>query len=125
VKAPPRALDEALAVGGGSHQRGHEEANAVATYISMLRYTDQGIRNVKESPARLDAAKKLFQAAGGELKQFYLAMGKYDLVIVAQAPDDETAARITLSLGALGNVRTETMRVFDEAEYRKIVGALK
>lgn len=97
----------------------------MATYISLLRYTDQGIRNIKESPTRLDAAKKLFQAGGGELKQFYLAMGKYDLVIVAQAPDDETAAKITLSLGALGNVRTETLRVFDEAEFRKIVGSLK
>jgi uncharacterized protein with GYD domain len=97
----------------------------VATYISLLRYTEQGIRAIKDSPTRLDAAKKLFQAAGGELKQFYLAMGKYDLVIVAEAPDDETVARITLSLGALGNVRTQTMRVFNEGEFRKIVGSLK
>ncbi len=97
----------------------------MATYVSLLRYTDQGIRNVKESPNRLDAAKKAFQAAGGELKQFYLAMGKYDIVIVCEAPDDETAARITLSLGSLGNVRTETMRVFPENEFRKIIGSLK
>jgi len=97
----------------------------MATYVSLVRYTEQGIRNIKESPSRLDAAKKLFQAAGGELKQFYLAMGKYDIVIVAEAPDDETAARVTLSLGALGNVRTETLRVFGEAEFRKIVGSLK
>ncbi len=97
----------------------------MATYISLLRYTDQGIRNVKESANRLDAAKKAFQAAGGELKQFYLAMGKYDIVIVADAPDDETAARITLGLGSLGNVRTETMRVFTEGEFRKIIGSLK
>ena len=97
----------------------------MATYVSLVRYTDQGIRNIKESPSRLDAAKKLFQAGGGELKQFYLAMGKYDIVIIAQAPDDEAAAKVTLTLGALGSVRTETMRVFDEAEYRKIVGSLK
>ncbi len=97
----------------------------MATYVSLVRYTDQGIRNIKESPSRLDAAKKLFQAGGGELKQFYLAMGKYDIVIIAQAPDDEAAAKVTLSLGTLGNVRTETMRVFDEAEFRKIVGSLK
>lgn len=97
----------------------------MATYISLIRYTEQGIRAIKDSPTRLDAAKKLFQAAGGELKQFYLAMGKYDLVIVAEAPDDETVARITLSLGALGNVRTQTMRVFNEGEFRKIVGSLK
>jgi uncharacterized protein with GYD domain len=97
----------------------------MATYVSLVRYTEQGIRSVKESPARLDAAKKLFQAAGGELKQFFLAMGKYDIVIIAEAPDDETVARITLSLGALGNVRTETLRLFTEAEFRKIVGSIK
>jgi uncharacterized protein with GYD domain len=97
----------------------------MATYVSLVRYTDQGIRNVKESPTRLDAAKKLFQAAGGEIKQFYLAMGRYDILIVAEAPDDEAVARITLSLGALGNVRTETLRVFTEGEFRKIVGSIK
>jgi uncharacterized protein with GYD domain len=97
----------------------------MATYISLLRYTDQGIRSIKDSANRLDAAKKAFQAAGGELKQFYLAMGKYDLVIIAEAPEDETVARITLALGSLGNVRTETMRVFPEGEFRKIIASLK
>ena len=97
----------------------------MATYVSLMHFTEQGIRNIKESPSRLDAAKKAFQAAGGELKQFYLAMGEYDMVLVSEAPDDETVARIALSLGSLGNVRTQTMRVFSEAEYRKIVGSLK
>lgn len=97
----------------------------MATYVSLVRYTEQGIRSVKESPARLDAAKKLFKSAGGELKQFFLAMGKYDLVIIAEAPDDETVAKITLSLGSLGNVRTETLRLFTEDEFRKIVGSIK
>jgi uncharacterized protein with GYD domain len=96
----------------------------MATYISLVRYTEQGIRNIKESANRLDAAKKMFQSAGGEVKQFYLAMGKYDIVIVSEAPDDETAARVSLSLGALGNVRTETLRAFGEAEFRKIIGSL-
>lgn len=97
----------------------------MATYISLVRYTEQGIRTIKESPNRLDAVKKLFQANGGELKQFFLAMGKYDIVLVAEAPDDETVARVALSLGALGNVRTQTMRVFSEGEFRKLVGSLK
>jgi len=97
----------------------------MATYLSLLRYTEQGIRNVKESPARLDAAKKAFQAVGGELKQFFLTMGRYDAVIVSEAPDDETAAKIALSFGSLGNIRTETMRAFTEGEYRKIIGSLK
>ncbi len=97
----------------------------MATFVCLLNYTDQGIRNIKESPARLDAAKRAFQAAGGELKQWYLAMGRHDAVIVAEAPDDETVAKLLLSIGALGNVRTETLRVFTESEYRKIVASLK
>lgn len=97
----------------------------MGTYISMIRYTDQGIRTIKDSPKRLDAAKKVFQAAGGELKQFYLAMGTYDIVFLSEAPDDETVARIMLALGSLGNIRTETMRVFTEDEFRAIVGSLK
>jgi uncharacterized protein with GYD domain len=95
------------------------------TYVSLAHYTDQGIRSIKESASRLDAAKKAFQAAGGELKQFFLLMGRYDLLIVSEGPDDETASRIALSLGSLGNVRTETFRAFTEAEFRKMVGALR
>jgi uncharacterized protein with GYD domain len=55
----------------------------MATYISLINYTDQGIRNVKDSPKRLDAAKKLLKDLGGDLKEFYLTMGGYDMVIVA------------------------------------------
>ncbi len=94
------------------------------TYVSLARYTDQGIRNIKESATRLDAAKKAFQAAGGELKQFLLLMGKYDILIISEGPDDETAGKIALTLGSLGNVRTETFRAFTEAEFRKMIAAL-
>ena len=94
------------------------------TYVTLIRYTDQGIRNIKESPARLEAAKKVFKSAGAEIKSFYLALGKYDAVLVSEGPDDETATRLALSVGALGNVRTDTMRVFTEAEYRKLIGSL-
>ncbi len=97
----------------------------MATFVCLLNYTDQGIRTIKESPARLDAAKRAFQAGGGELKQWYLAMGRHDAVIVAEAPNDETVAKLLLSIGALGNVRTETLRVFTESEYRNIVASLK
>jgi uncharacterized protein with GYD domain len=93
-------------------------------YASLLRYTDQGIRNIKESPARLDAAKKAFQAQGAELKQFFLMMGEYDILILAEAPNEETVSKVALTLGSLGNVRTETFRIFTEAEYRKIVSSL-
>ena len=94
------------------------------TYVSLARYTDQGIRNIKESATRLDAAKKAFQAAGGEVKQFFLLLGKYDILIVSEGPDDETAGKIALTLGSLGNVRTETFRAFTEGEFRKMIGAL-
>jgi uncharacterized protein with GYD domain len=95
------------------------------TYVSLVRYTDQGIRNIKESATRLDAAKKAFQGAGGELKQFFLLMGKYDILIVSDAPNDEAAAKTALSLGSLGNVRTQTFRAFTEGEFRKVISELK
>ena len=94
------------------------------TYVTLVRYTDQGIRNIKESPARLEAAKKAAQSIGAEIKSFYLALGSYDIVLTTEAPNDETAARLVLSIGSLGNVRTDTMRVFTEPEFRKLIGSL-
>jgi len=96
----------------------------MATYISLMRYTREGITKIKESPARLDKAKQLVKAAGGELKGFYLTMGEYDLVTISEAPDDESVAKIMLALGAAGAVSTQTMRAFDEAEYRKIIAGI-
>lgn len=94
------------------------------TYISMLRYTQQGISNVKNAPARIDAAKEAYRTAGGELKALYLTLGQYDLVVVAEMPNDDAVARMALALGAQGNIRSETMRAFTETEFRKIVGSL-
>jgi uncharacterized protein with GYD domain len=94
------------------------------TYVSLLRYTQEGVKNIKESPARLDAAKKLFQSMGAELKQWYLTMGQYDAVVIAEGPDDDTVAKLVLMIGAQGNIRTETFRAFTEDEYRKVIAAL-
>jgi uncharacterized protein with GYD domain len=94
------------------------------TYISMLRYTQQGIGNIKSAPARIDAAKEAYKKAGGELKAIYLTMGQYDLVVITELPNDDAVARMALALGAQGNIRTETMRAFTEAEFRKIAGSL-
>jgi uncharacterized protein with GYD domain len=96
----------------------------MATYIVLLRYTQQGVEKIKESPARLDAAKKAFQAVGAELKQWYLVMGQYDAVVVGEAPDDETVAKLALAIGSQGSIRTETLRAFTEDEYRKLIAAL-
>ena len=94
------------------------------TYVSLVRFTEQGIRGVKDSPARLDQAKKALQGAGGELKAWYLALGVYDAIVVADAPSDEVVAKVLLQIGANGSVRTETMRVFTEPEYRKLIAGL-
>jgi uncharacterized protein with GYD domain len=94
------------------------------TYISLIQYTQKGIEKIKESPARLDHARKGYEAAGGKIKDFFLVMGEYDIVIVADLPNDEAVAKLSLSLGSAGNIRTRTMRAFNEAEYRKIVQSL-
>ena len=96
----------------------------MATYIILINYTDQGVRNVKESPKRLDAAKKLLKSMGGEFKQFYLTMGAYDLATIVEAPNDEAIAKFALVVGSLGNIRTTTLKAFPEDEYRKIIAAL-
>ena len=94
------------------------------TYITLACWTQKGIENVKESPSRLDAAKKAFQAAGGRLKEFYLVTGQYDMVVVSEFPNDETLAKATLATGSLGSVRTVTLRAFTEDEYQKIIATL-
>ncbi len=94
------------------------------TYISFLQYTAKGIEAIKESPKRLDAARKAFEEAGATLKEFYLVMGEFDAVIVCEAPNDEVVARVNLMIGAKGSVRTRTCRAFTEKEYRKIVSSL-
>ena len=94
------------------------------TYITLVNFTKKGVENVKESPQRLDAAKNAFKRMGAELKEFYLVMGQYDIILVSEAPDDLTVAKIALTLGSLGNVRTESFRAFKEDEYREIVGSL-
>lgn len=94
------------------------------TYIMLNSYTPQGIGNVKQSPARIDALKQVFKANGAEIKQVFLVMGAYDSVLVVEAPDDETCARLSLTIGAAGNVHVETLRAFTEGEFRRIIAAM-
>ena len=93
-------------------------------YVTLIRYTQQGAAKIKESPARLDAAKKAAEAAGGKIHAWYLTMGKYDAVLISEFPNDAASAKFMLSTGSLGNITTQTMKAFTEAEYRKIVGSL-
>jgi uncharacterized protein with GYD domain len=94
------------------------------TYISLIRFTEKGIQTIRDGPKRLDAAKQAFRSMGAELKAFYLVNGQYDAVAIAEAPNDEIVAKITLTTASMGNIRTETCRAFTEDEYRKIVAGL-
>jgi uncharacterized protein with GYD domain len=94
------------------------------TYIMLAKWTDQGIRNAKESPNRLDSVRQLLKDMGGDFKLFFLTMGEYDMVAIYEAPDDAVAARFNLQLGMIGNMRTQTMKAFPEAAYREIMRTL-
>ncbi len=96
----------------------------MATYITLIRYTQQGVQNMKESPARLDKAKEAIKAAGGELKAYYLTMGQYDAMVISEAPSDEVYMTTIRAIATAGAIKTETLRAFTEDEYRKIIAAL-
>ncbi len=96
----------------------------MGTYIALFNYTDQGIRNIKDSPDRAEAARKVIQDMGGDMKAMYLTMGDYDLIAIIEASSDEVVARFVLAVGALGNVRTTTLKAFTETEFRDIVAGL-
>ncbi len=96
----------------------------MATYITLMKFTQKGVENIKGGPTRLNHAKKMFSSKGAELKEFFLVMGQYDAVVITDEPDDSTAAGLRLAIGALGNVSTETMRAFTEEEYRDIINGL-
>lgn len=96
----------------------------MTTYVMLASWTDQGIKNVKDSPRRLDTARKLLKDMGGDFKSFFLTMGDVDMVAIYEAPDDAVAARFTMQLGQAGNVRTRTLKAFPEAAYREIVASL-
>jgi uncharacterized protein with GYD domain len=91
------------------------------TYISLCRWTVQGATAIKESPARLDAAKKAFAKAGIKVLSFYLTTGTHDMVIITEAPDDTAIAKAMLSLISKGAVTTQTSRAFTEDEYRALL----
>jgi uncharacterized protein with GYD domain len=94
------------------------------TYIALLNWTQQGASKIKASPKRLDEGRKAFKKAGAEIKDVYLTMGRYDLVCVIEARDDESYARAMLELASGGNITTETLKAFSEDQYRKIIGSL-
>jgi uncharacterized protein with GYD domain len=93
-------------------------------YVTLIRYTEQGIKTFKDLPSRLEETRKAGEAVGAKLVAFYLTMGQYDAVVVSEAPDDETVATLALAAGGRGNVRTETLRAFTEDEAKKLAAAV-
>jgi uncharacterized protein with GYD domain len=92
----------------------------MATFITLINFTDQGIKNVKESPARLEAFKALLESQGGTLKGAYYTQGGYDMVVVVEA-DEAVVMSGNLTVGSLGNVRTQTLRGFSVDEMKGFI----
>ena len=94
------------------------------TYVGLVKFTDQGIRNVKGTTKRAKSFQEMAEKAKVKVKEILWTMGRYDLVLVIDAPDDETISRLTLGLGILGNVKTETLKAFSAQEMDQILKGL-
>ena len=95
----------------------------MATFISLVNFTDQGIRNVKDSPGRYEAFKAVAEKVGGTVKSVYYTMGNYDMVLIVEG-SDEAAMTAMLKVGSAGNVRSESLRGFSVEEMKKIIGKM-
>ena len=93
----------------------------MATYIALLQYTDQGVRNVKDTTKRAAAAAETAGKMGVKFTELFWTLGQYDLAILAEAPDDETMTAVMLKLSALGNVKSHTLRAFRSKEMEAIL----
>ena len=96
----------------------------MSKFVVLGCFTDQGIRNVKETTKRADAFKEMARKTGVTVKDVYWTIGQYDIVAICEAPDDETATALALGLGALGNVRTQTLRAFSQEDMGTILGKM-
>ena len=95
----------------------------MANYIFLLKFTDQGIKNVKDSPKRAEAARRDAERIGGRLTIYY-TFGEYDAVGLLEAPNDEAALEFGLRYGSLGNTRTTTLKAFPESDAAKVISKL-
>ena len=86
------------------------------TFMILGKFTDQGVRNIKESPKRQEAFRQLCEKQNARVKEVYRTMGRYDLAAIVEAPDDVAMSSILYTLASLGNVRTETLRAFTPQE---------
>jgi uncharacterized protein with GYD domain len=94
------------------------------SYVILADWTDQGAKNIRETLKRAKAFRSLIESRGGELREHLYTLGEYDIIMVAEFPDDETAAAAVLALAALGNVRAKTIRAFTDEETAAIIPQL-
>lgn len=91
------------------------------TFVSLVNWTEQGVKNFRDTPKRANAFRELVEKNGGRVISIYWTLGEYDIVAVTEAPDDETFTAVALTLGSLGNVRTTSLRAFDQDEIERII----
>jgi uncharacterized protein with GYD domain len=96
----------------------------MATYMVLGNFTDQGIRNVKETTKRAEAIRALAKKVGATVKDVYWLLGQYDVACIVDAPDEAAITALGLSIGTLGNVRTQCLRAFNAEEIGKIIGKM-
>ena len=96
----------------------------MGTYIALASFTDQGIRSVKDTTKRADAVKELAKKFGANMTQIYWTLGKYDLVVIIEASNDESATAFALAIASAGNVRMQTLRAFSRDEMNGILGKM-
>src|SRR3990167_9129446 len=96
----------------------------MSTYIVLSSFTDQGIRNIKETTKRAEAVKELAKKFGITAKEFFWTLGSYDVVVIFEAPNDESMTALGLAIGAAGNVRTQTLRAFSRQEMNGVLAKL-
>ena len=97
----------------------------MANFVCLLQFTDQGVRNIKDTTKRAEAATAEAEKMGAKITQAFWTMGAYDVILVLEAPDDETASAFAAKLGSLGHVKTQTMRAFGRQEIEKILAKIR
>jgi uncharacterized protein with GYD domain len=120
-----RFVVSAPSVGRRQHKLTQQSGKtAMATYVVLATFTDQGVKNAKDSPKRAEAFRQMAETFGVTVKDIFWTQGRYDIVIIIEAPDELSATALNLSLSALGNIRTESLRAFSSADMLKIVAKM-
>ena len=96
----------------------------MATYLVLSNFTDQGIRNIKETTNRADAVRRMAKEFNVTVKEIFWTVGQYDVVSIFEAPDDSSVTALCLAIGQAGNIRTEMLRAFNAEEMRGVIGRM-